>query len=407
MLLKKLMTVAGLMLASLPVWADTPPEAMAKWNMPVGVTEISRSVHSLHMTIFFVCVVIGIVVFGAMFYSVFAHRRSRNPVPATFHESTTVEIVWTVIPFVILISMAIPATATLVKMSDTSDPDMTIRVTGYQWLWEYEYVDEGVNFFSRLDAASNEARQVGSGIDPSSVEHYLLNVDKPLVLPVGKKIRFQMTAGDVIHAWWVPALGWKKDAIPGYVTEMWAKIDQPGTYRGQCAELCGRDHGFMPIVVEALSEADYNAWLAQQKGEDPAQQVAAAAAAPEAPAATEAAVEVAAADTGTVSDAAPAADEMSKDALIAAGQDVFNKNCAACHQPDGSGMPPTFPSLHGSAIVAGPAEAQIEQVLKGKNAMPPFSYLSDKDIAAAITYTRNSWGNDAGVVQPSQVAAAR
>lgn len=416
MLLKKLMTVAGLMLASLaasvPAWAETPAAAQAKWNMPVGVTEISRSVHSLHMTIFYVCCVIGLVVFGAMFYSVFAHRRSRHPKPATFHESTLVEIIWTVLPFVVLIGMAIPATGTLVKMSDTSNSDMTIKITGYQWLWGYDYVGEGVSFYSRLDEASNAARQLDSGIDPASVENYLLNVDKPLVLPVGQKIRFQMTSADVIHAWWVPALGWKKDAIPGYVNEMWARIDEPGIYRGQCAELCGRDHGFMPIVVEALPQDEYEQWLAQQKGGDEAPAQSAETAAP--------ATEVAAAEPAVAGDmdadadageseapAAAAGDELTKDALIETGKNAYQANCSACHQADGNGLPPTFPSLHGSAVVTGPVDEQIAQVLKGKNAMPPFAYLSDKDIAAAITYTRNSWGNDAGVVQPAQVAAAR
>lgn len=419
MLLKKLMTVAGLTLASLaanvPAWAETPAAAHAKWNMPVGVTEISRSVHSLHMTIFYVCCVIAVVVFGAMFYSVFAHRRSRHPKPATFHESTLVEIIWTVLPFVVLIGMAIPATGTLVKMSDTSDSDMTIKITGYQWLWSYDYVGEGVSFYSRLDEASNAARQLDSGIDPASVENYLLNVDRPLVLPVGRKIRFQMTSGDVIHAWWVPALGWKKDAIPGYVNEMWARIDEPGVYRGQCAELCGRDHGFMPIVVEALPQDEYQQWLAQQKGGDeasqPSQPAAAEAAAAPTAAATglAAAAPTAASDAGAEESAAPAAasDALSKEALMEIGKNAYQANCSACHQADGNGLPPTFPSLHGSAVVTGPVDAQIAQVLKGKNAMPPFAYLSDKDIAAAISYTRNSWGNDAGVVQPAQVAAAR
>jgi cytochrome c oxidase subunit II len=344
-------------------------------------------------------------VFGAMFYSVFAHRRSRHPKPATFHESTLVEIIWTVLPFVVLIGMAIPATGTLVKMSDTSNSDMTIKITGYQWLWGYDYVGEGVSFYSRLDEASNAARQLDSGIDPASVENYLLNVDKPLVLPVGQKIRFQMTSADVIHAWWVPALGWKKDAIPGYVNEMWARIDEPGIYRGQCAELCGRDHGFMPIVVEALPQDEYEQWLAQQKGGDEVSQPAAAA-----PTELAAAESAAASDAGEQEAEAPAAaasDELSKDALMEAGKNAYQANCSACHQADGSGLPPTFPSLHGSAVVTGPVDPQIAQVLKGKNAMPPFAYLSDKDIAAAITYTRNSWGNDAGVVQPVQVAAAR
>lgn len=419
MRLKKRMTVAGLALAglaaSLPAWAQTPPEATAKWNMPVGVTELSRSAHSLHMIILTVCCVIGLVVFGAMFYSVFAHRRSRHPVPATFHESTLVEVIWTIIPFLILVGMAIPATAALVKLADTDDADMTVKVTGYQWLWGYEYLDEGVSFYSRLDPAANRARQLDSGVDPSSVEHYLLNVDRPLVLPVGKKVRFLLTANDVIHAWWVPALGWKKDAIPGYINEMWARIDQPGIYRGQCAELCGRDHAFMPIVVEALPAVEFEQWLAQQRAEQAAEPVAAAEPPAQSPAAemTEP-TQLAAAPAATASDAAPAAAEgeaagaqMSQAQLMAAGEKAYLANCSACHQADGSGLPPTFPSLHGSAVVTGPPEPQIEQVLNGKNVMPPFAYLSDEDIAAIITYTRNSWGNDAGVVQPAQVAGQR
>lgn len=234
-------------------------------NLPVGVTETSKQVHDLHMLILWVCVAIGVVVFGAMIYSMIYHRKSRGAVASQFHENMAAELVWTIIPFIILIVMAIPATKVLIEMHDTSEADMKIKVTGYQWKWRYEYVGEGVDFFSTLDVASNEARQVGSEIDPATVENYLLNVDNPLVLPVGKKVSFLLTASDVIHSWWVPDFGWKKDAIPGYINEAWVVVDKPGIYRGQCAELCGRDHGFMPIVVEVKSEEDYAAWLAEQK----------------------------------------------------------------------------------------------------------------------------------------------
>ncbi|MGB0721104.1 MAG: cytochrome c oxidase subunit II [Gammaproteobacteria bacterium] len=237
-------------------------------NMPVGVTETSSSVYDLHMIILWICVIIGIVVFGAMAYSMYAHRKSKGVTPATFHESTTLEIIWTVIPFAILVVMAIPATTTLVDMYDTSDAEVTVKVTGYQWKWEYEYVEDGVRFFSTLSADSNVARQLGSGVDPTTVDNYLLDVDKPLVIPAGKKVRFLLTASDVIHAWWVPEFGWKKDAIPGFINEAWTKVDKPGTYRGVCAELCGRDHGFMPIVVEVKPEAEYKQWLASAKSEN-------------------------------------------------------------------------------------------------------------------------------------------
>lgn len=398
--------LGGLALATVAVAAGaadfTPEAAQAKWNMPVGVTEISRDVHGLHMLIFWICCAIAVVVFGAMFYSIWAHRRSKHPVPANFHESTTVEIIWTIIPFAILVAMAIPAAATLIKMEDTRGSDLTIKATGIQWLWHYEYLGEDVAFYSRLHPDSDRARRTGSGIDPASVPNYLLEVDNRLVVPVGKKVRLLLTAHDVIHAWWVPALGMKKDAIPGYINEIWFRIDEPGVYRGQCAELCGRDHGFMPIVVEAVGEADYAAWLERMRSG----QAGSAAAQP---------VEVAQAPAATASDAAPAAadgpqaggGQLDKATLMAKGQQAYMTHCAACHQPNGQGMPPTFPSLVGSAVVTGPAKAQIEQVLKGKGAMPPMGYLSDEEIAAAITYTRNSWGNDAGVVQPADVAAAR
>ncbi len=260
----------GMGLLAAPVWAD-----FSLLNMTQGVTESSRQIYDLHMTIFMITVVIGFVVFGAMFYSIFRHRKSRGVKPAKFHHSTAMEVLWTVIPLGILVSMAVPATQVLIDLDDTTNAEMTVKVTGYQWFWGYEYIDENVQFLSRLDVDSDRARQLGSDIQPASVDNYLQNVDKRLVLPIDTRIRFQITGADVIHSWWMPDLGWKKDAIPGFVNETWTKIDEPGIYRGRCAELCGRDHGFMPIVVEALPKADYQAWLAAQQGGDSATNTAA------------------------------------------------------------------------------------------------------------------------------------
>ena len=251
------------------VLASLPAAAFAAWelNMPVGVTELSRRIHALHMLILWVCVVIAIAVFGVMIYSIVKFRRSQGAVPASFDHSTRAEIVWTVIPIVILVAMAVPAAATLVRIEDTRNSDLTVQVTGYQWRWHYKYLDRNVEFFSSLARESDAARQLGSGVDPQSVKNYLLDVDHPLVVPAGKKVRILLTAGDVIHAWWVPAFGMKKDAIPGFVNEMWFRADQVGIYRGQCAELCGRDHAFMPVVVDVRSQEDFESWLkAQQDG---------------------------------------------------------------------------------------------------------------------------------------------
>jgi cytochrome c oxidase subunit 2 len=242
--------------------------ALAAWevNMPVGVTELSREIHGLHMLIFWICVLIAFAVFGAMIYSIVKFRHSQGAVPATFDHSTKAEIVWTFIPVLILVGMAIPAAATLVKIEDTRDSQLTIKVTGYQWKWQYEYLGQDVRFFSTLARQSDAARQTGSGIDPYKVPNYLLDVDNPLVVPVGAKVRVLLTSNDVIHAWWVPAFGMKKDAIPGFVNELWFRADQAGTFRGQCAELCGRDHAFMPVVVEVKSQAEFDSWLAGKKG---------------------------------------------------------------------------------------------------------------------------------------------
>ena len=259
--LKHYLLVFGLMLAN-GVNADYA------LNLPEGVTEVSHDIHDLHMYILWICVAIGVIVYGLMTYSIMHHRKSKGAVAEQFHENTKLEIVWTVIPFLILLAMAIPATKVMIKAYDTSGADMTIKVTGYQWKWRYEYLGEGVDFFSTLDAKSNEARQMASKTDPASVEHYLLNVDNPLVIPAGKKIRFLFTGADVIHSWWVPEFGWKKDTIPGFITDAWTKVEQPGTYRGQCTELCGRDHGYMPIVVIVKPEAEYKQWLAEQKAKN-------------------------------------------------------------------------------------------------------------------------------------------
>jgi cytochrome c oxidase subunit 2 len=274
--------------------------------------------------------------------------------------------------------MAVPATKTLIKMEQTGDAEITLKVTGYQWKWKYDYLDEDLSFFSTLDQASNEARQLKSGVDPKSVEHYLLNVDQPIVLPVNKKIRILTTANDVIHAWWVPDLGWKRDAIPGFINDNWAIIEKEGTYRGQCAELCGKDHAFMPIVLKAVPEEEYYAWVEEMK--------------------------VAQAEAAAGGDR-----EWTTEELMARGEELYKANCAACHMAAGQGLPGTFPALDGSAIVKGPAEGHIDIVLHGKNLMPAFGeQLTDADIAAVITYERNSWGNKTGdLVQPSDVKAAR
>ena len=378
-----------------------PLTALADWelNMPVGVTQISREVYDLHMLIFYVCCVIAVIVFGAMFYSVFMHRKSRGVEASQFHHSTAAEIIWTIIPFVILVAMAIPAAGTLIMMEDTSNADMTIKVTGYQWKWQYTYLDEGIDFMSALHPDSDRARRTGSGIDPNSVPNYLLEVDNPLVVPVNKKVRILLTANDVIHAWWVPAIGTKKDAVPGYINELWFNIDTPGVYRGQCAELCGRDHGFMPVVIRAVEQAEYEAWVAAQGGTT---QVADAQVA----AATDA---VADAPAAPAEEAAPAG--LTREALMARGEAEYNKYCSACHKADGAGMPPAFPPLTGSPVTLGDINVHIDMVLKGKKgtAMAAFgSQLDDEQVAAIVTYERNALGNSVGdQAQAADVAARR
>ena len=378
--MKKIQRTFGAWLG-LPLFALSA-SAMADWevNLPKGVTAISREVYGMHMMVLWICVAIGVIVFGAMLISIVKHRKSRGVTPATFHESITAEIAWTVVPFLILVAMAIPAAKALIKMEDTSNADLTIKVTGHQWKWEYEYLEEGVRFFSSLDQASRDASALNSGIDVSEVEHYLLNVDNPLVLPTGKKIRFLLTANDVLHAWWIPDFAIKKDAIPGFINQMWTHIEQEGTYRGQCAELCGRDHGYMPIVVEAVSEDKYQEWIAMQ---------------------------LAAAEA----EANSADREWSQAELMAKGESVYATACVACHQANGAGVPGVFPSLVGTPMILEDIAAHIDIVLNGKagTAMQAFGVqLSDVDIAAVVTYERNAWGNDTGdVIQPLEIKAAR
>ena len=261
-----------------------PAHADSGWsllNMTPGVTEISRKIYGLHMEIFWICVVIAIIVFGAMVYSIITYRKSKGAVAdVTLVHNTTVELIWTAVPVAILVFMAIPAARTLVEIEDVTKTDLSIKITGFQWGWQYDYLDAGVSFFSHLDRKSNSARELASGVDPNTVDNYLLNVDKPLVVPAGSKIRLLITGADVIHSWWVPAFGVKKDAIPGFINEAWFKVDtdKPGLYRGQCAELCGRDHGFMPIVVDVRSKEDFEAWLKAKAAEQ--KQAAAPATAP-------------------------------------------------------------------------------------------------------------------------------
>lgn len=361
-----LFLVSGAVLAEYPL------------NLTEGVTPTSERVYELHMTILYIVTVIGVLVFGVMAWSIFHHRKSKGAVAAQFHHSTAAEITWTIIPIIILVVMAIPATKTLIFMEQTGDSEMTLKVTGYQWKWKYDYMDEGISFFSALAAEDNEARQMNSGIDPNTIDNYLKNVDNVVVLPVETKIRVLTTAADVIHAWWVPALGWKRDAIPGYINDNWTYINEPGVYRGKCTELCGKDHGFMPIVVNAVSKEDYAAWVEEKKAEQEAE-------------------------------ASGSDREWAKDELMEKGKAVYAANCASCHMPTGEGIEGLFPALKDSAIVNGPKEDMINLILNGKNLMPAFrDQLSDADIAAAITHERNSWDNTAAdVVQPSDVKAAR
>ncbi|WP_318469490.1 cytochrome c oxidase subunit II [Photobacterium leiognathi] len=361
---------------SLPVMAET-----MQLNMTPGVTAVSQDVYGLHMTILYICIAIGVVVFGAMFWAIFHHRKSKGAKPASFHESTKVEIIWTVIPFIILIAMAVPATKTLIAMEDTSKSDVTILVTGSQWKWHYSYFDQDVEYYSHL---ATSAEQISN--QRHKRDNYLLEVDYPLVLPVGQKVRFLITSQDVIHSWWVPAFAVKKDANPGFINEAWTRIDKPGIYRGQCAELCGKDHGFMPIVVIAKPQAEYEEWLqqikiTQRKAKEEEQRLL---------------------DM-----------EMTMDELMTLGEKTYVARCAMCHQANGQGLPGAFPALAGEGVSVDPKRKleHISVVVHGKNgtAMQAFGpQLSLKELAAVITYERNAWGNDTGeVIQAAEVQAIK
>jgi cytochrome c oxidase subunit II len=351
--------------------------AEMKLNLQEPVTELGHKVYDLHLLMTIVCAVIFVAVFGVMFWSVFVHRKSAGYKAATFHESTTVEILWTIVPVFILLGMAWPATKTILAMRDTSNSDITIKATGYQWKWGYDYLKgdgAGISFVSTLSTPQPQIRnEAEKGTD------YLLEVDNELVVPVGKKVRILTTANDVIHAWWVPALAVKQDAVPGFIRDTWFRAEKTGTFRGQCAELCGKDHGYMPIVVKVVTEDEYAAWT-----------------------------------DGQLKAMAAAADDPDKmyelGEFLPRGEKVFAANCAACHQANGKGLPPAFPPLDGSKVVLGPQDDQINVLLHGRSgtAMASFGHLSDTEIAAVITYTRNSWGNATGeVIQPSDIKMAR
>lgn len=366
------------------------------------VTPISREIYDLHFGILWVCVAIFVVVFGAMFWSVFKHRRSAGAKAAQFHENTTIEVIWTIVPFIILIGMAYPATQTVLDMKDASNADISIKVTAYQWKWEYDYQQDGVRFLSNLSTPRDQIDERDGRKGAPKNEHYLLEVDNPMVVPVGKKVRLLITSNDVIHGWYVPQLGINQYGIPGFIKDAWFTIEKAGTYRGQCSQICGKEHAYMPIVVVAKSPGEYAAWVKETKAAMP----------PPATAATpqQASATAQASATGAGRVVEDPNKKWTLGELKAKGEQAFAANCAACHQATGKGMPPAFPPLDGAKIVTGPKSAQIAIVLKGKpgTAMASFAHLSDTDLAAVITHTRNSWGNKTGeAIQPAEIMAAR
>ncbi|MEP0201109.1 MAG: cytochrome c oxidase subunit II [Halioglobus sp.] len=341
-------------------------------NMSPGVTAIGQDIFDLHMLILWICVIIGLLVFGVMFYSIYYHRKSRGVTPATFHESTKVEIAWTVIPFFILIGMAVPATSTLLDIYDTDDAELDILITGFQWKWKYEYLGEtgeNVTFFSNLRTPQTE---IYNAADKG--ENYLLEVDEPVVIPVNTKVRFLITANDVIHSWWVPELAVKRDAVPGFINETWTLATEEGIYRGQCAELCGKDHGFMPIVVNVVSQEEYEEWLGAKQSE--------------------------AAEIKELM-----AQNFTLDQLMERGKGVYERSCLACHGAGGEGGLGT--AIAGSAVATGELGGHLEIGINGVpgSAMQAFGgQMNDVDMAAVITYQRNAFGNNMGdMVQPIDV----
>lgn len=368
--------LTSLLVGAIALFTATIASAQpSQLNLTRGATDISRQVYDLHMLVFYICVAIGVVVFSVMFISIVLHRKSRGVKPAKFHDNVKVEIAWTVIPFLILIGMAVPATITLIKMDDTTESDLSVLITGSQWRWHYSYLDYDVEYLSNLATP----REQIYGRLPQT-ENYLLEVDRPLVIPTGKKVRFLITSDDVIHSWWVPEFAVKKDANPGYINEAWTRVDEPGIFRGQCAELCGRDHGFMPIVVIAKEPADFEAWIRSEE-----QRLA----------------------DRRAEEERLLSMEMDKDELMRIGQQVHLSQCAACHQPNGQGIPGVFPAVAGSDVALNDRARHIEVIVNGVagSAMQSFrNNLSMSEIAAVVTYQRNAWGNDTGdVVQAADI----
>ena len=374
---KKLNILCKSAFSALLILSLYPSRVLSDWdalNMTEGVTQVSRDVFELHMLIFYICVAIGAVVFSVMFYSLFRYTKKRNPNPSTFHESTKLELAWTVVPFLILIAMAVPASKTLTEIYDDEEGEINIQVVGYQWKWEYKYLEEDINFFSNLSTDQDEIYN----LVPKG-ENYLLEVDEPLIIPVDTRVRFLITANDVIHSWWVPDFAIKQDAIPGFINTAWTRAEEIGIYRGNCTELCGKNHGFMPVVVKVVEKDEYNDWVLAKKEE-------------------------------AIKLAELTEKEWSLAELTQRGEGVYQKNCVACHQMNGEGLPPIFPALAGSDIVMFDKDRNVEILMEGVQgaAMQSFAnQLSEVDMAAVITYTRQAWGNaengDGEYVVPSDI----
>lgn len=386
-MLKRLNAIKQLIMSGLLALLAGPIHAAAPdpWqlNMYKGVTPISKDIYSLHMTAMWVCAAIGIIVFGVMIYALIHHRKSKGYTPASFHDNTRLEVIWSIIPFIILIALSIPATRILINLDDSDEADVTIKVVGYQWKWQYQYLDQGISYFSNLSTPYAQIQNK----QPKN-PWYLLEVDKPLVVPVNKKIRFLVTSNDVIHAWWVPELGVKRDAIPGFMHETWARIEKPGIYRGQCAELCGVNHAFMPIEVHAVSEAEFDAWVKTQ---------------------VQGKVNTTIQSLDGLEATSPV---MTRQQLMTEGKKKYEMLCSACHQLDGTGIPPLYPALKGSSVAVGhPVSRHVDIILNGVpgSAMQPYrTQLTDEEIAAITTYERNAWGNNTDEdVQPADVAKVR
>ena len=374
---KKIKILCKSAFAALLILSLYPSQVLSDWdalNMREGVTRVSRDVFELHMLIFYICVAIGTVVFSVMFYSLFRYTKKKNPNPSSFHESSKLEVAWTIVPFLILIVMAVPASKTLTEIYEDEEGEINIQIVGYQWKWEYKYLEDDINFFSNLSTDQDEI----NNLVPKG-ENYLLEVDEPLIIPVDTRVRFLITANDVIHSWWVPDFAIKQDAIPGFINTAWTRVEEPGIYRGNCTELCGKNHGFMPVVVKVVEKDEYNDWVLAKKEE-------------------------------AIKLAELTEKEWSLAELSERGEGVYQKNCVACHQMSGEGLPPIFPALAGSDIVMFDKNRNVEILMEGVQgaAMQSFAnQLSEVDMAAVITYTRQAWGNaengDGAYVVPSDI----